>query len=118
MHTELSLLIRAGDFWWVNKEVGKEGGWLKAKVLTEEDKQTPPIRGWTFANGIGNWESDPTLVCSREVTPACSEIIVELEGEAKEKHPKLGGRYLPVKGKINRGRWVGSLQTTITLICI
>ena len=97
--------------------MGKETGWLRAKVVTEEDKQTPPIGGWTYWDG-GNDQSDPTLVCSREVTPACSEIVVELKGEAKEKHPKLGGRYLPVKGKINRGRWVGSLQTTITLICI
>ena len=92
----------------MNDEVGKEDGFLKAKVVTEEDKQMPPVKGWTYADGKGNWPSDPNLVCSREVTPACSKIIVQLEGEAKEKHPKLGGRYLPLKGKINRGRWVGS----------
>ena len=32
-HTVLSLLIRAGDFWWVSNEVGKKGGWLKAKMV-------------------------------------------------------------------------------------
>ena len=101
MQVELSLLIRAGDFWMVSEEVGKKAGWLKAKVVTEEDKQMPPVKGWT---------SDPMLVCSREVTPACSKIIVELEGSAKEKHSQFAGIYLPVKGKINRGRWVGSYQ--------
>ena len=109
MHTKLSLLIRAGDFWHVYNEVGKKRGWLCAKVVTEEDKQTPPIRGWTYWDGSKD-QSDPTLVCSREVTPACSEIIVQLKGEAKEKWPELGGHYLPVKEKINRGRWVGSYQ--------
>ena len=90
--------------------MGKKGGWLEAKVVTEEDKQMPPVKGWTYADGKGNWPSDPTLECSREVTPACSEIIVELQGEAKEKCSEFGGSYLPVKGKINRGRWVGSYQ--------
>ena len=110
MHTGLSLLIRVGDFWRVGPEVEEEWGWLKAKVVTEEDKQMPPVKGWTYAAGGGKWPSDPTLVCSREVTPACSEIIVELQGEAKKEFPGLGGSYLPVKGKINRGRWVGSYQ--------
>merc|ERR1712150_230612 len=91
---------------YVSSKVGKEGGYMGANVVTEEDKQTPPIRGWTYSDGKGNWVSDSTMVCSREVTPACSEIIVKLEGEAKEKHPELGGRYLPVKEKLNRGRWV------------
>ena len=108
MHTELSLLIRVGDFWRVNDEVGEEWGWLKAMVVTEEDKQMPPVKGWTYYDGISKWLWDPTLECSREVTPACSEIIVELQGAAKEKHPECAGSYRPVEGKINRGRWVGS----------
>ena len=110
MHTELSLLIRVGDFWRVSDEVGKEACWLQAKVVTEEDKQMPPVKGWTYHVDGGKWESDPTLECSREVTPACSEIIVELQGEAKKKLSQWGGSYLPVKGKINQGRWVGSYQ--------
>merc|ERR1712037_142954 len=61
--------------------------------------------GWTYARS-GKHQSDPTLECSREVTPACSKIIVELQGAAKEKWPEFAGSYLPVKGKINRGRWV------------
>ena len=111
MHTELSLLIRVGDFWWVGEEVGEEFSWLEAKMVAEEDKQMPPVKGWTYWDGSKD-QSDPTLVCSREVTPACSEIIVELQGEAKEKkgHLALDGSFLPVKGKINRGRWVGSCQ--------
>ena len=110
LYTELSLLIRAGDFWLVSSEVGKKGGELKAEVVTEEDKQMPPVKGWTYGDGKGKWSSDMTLECSREVTPACSEIIVELQGEAKKKHSQWGGSYLLVKGKINRGRWVGSYQ--------
>ena len=119
MHTELSLLIRAGDFWRVNDEQGKERGLMKAEVVTEEDKQMPPVKGWTYYDKYyesrlgyhkGKWLSDPTLECSREVTPACSEIVVELQGAAKEEYPELAGSYLPVEGKINRGRWVGSYQ--------
>ena len=75
-------------------------------MVTEDDKQTPPSEGWTYYRS--GWKSDPTLVVSREVTPVCSEIILEVKGEAKKRYPKLSGRYLPVKGKINRGRWVGS----------
>ena len=87
MHTELSHFIRAGDFWYVNDEVGKEAGFLSAYLVTEEDKQTPPMKRWTYWDG-SKWHSDPKVVCSREVTLACSEIIVELKGEAKEKRPK------------------------------
>ena len=36
--TDLSLLIRAGDFWRVSSEVGLEGAWLKAEVVSEEDQ--------------------------------------------------------------------------------
>merc|ERR1712126_205353 len=61
--------------------------------------------GWTYYD-VFYWKSDPTLVVSREVTPVCAEIIVEVKGEAKEKHPELDGHYLPLKGKMNRGRWV------------
>ena len=89
--------------------MGKEVSWLKAKVVTEEDKQMPPVKGWTYLGG-GKDQFDPTLVCSREVTPACSKIVVELQGAAKEEYPRCAGSYLPVKGKINRGRWVGSYQ--------
>ena len=116
-HTQLSLLIRAGEFWFVSNEVGKkaeddelkETGWLKAKVVREEDKWTPPQKEWEYSDG-GKWESDPTLECSRQVLPSCTEVIVELGGEVKEKYPELAGSYFPVKEKINRGRWVGSYQ--------
>ena len=110
MHTELSLLIRVGDFWYVSIEVGKEGGGLKAKVVTGLDKLRPPLNGWEYSLGGGKWESDPTFECSKDVSPPCTEVIVELQGSAKEKYPRCAGSYLPVKGKINRGRWVGSYQ--------
>ena len=109
MNTELSLLIRAGNIWYVSDEVGKKGGWLAAKVVTDLDKLTPPLKGWQFAGG-GTWQNDLTLECSREVIPACTKVSVVLQGKAKKKHPELAGSYLPVKGKINRGRWVSSYQ--------
>ena len=106
MNTVHSLLIRAGDFWQVGSEVGKEAGWLKAKV--ENNQDLPPVNGWQYHAGGGNWPYDSTLVCSMELTTACEEVVVHLEGEAKEKHPGCGGRYLPLNGRMNRGRWVGS----------
>ena len=108
---ELSLLIRAGDFWYVSSEVGKEVGSLKAKVVTEEDQQMPPLRRWQFLNNIwtkpGTWEFDPTMVCTRKLSTACSQVKVELDGGAKKTYPKLAGSYLPVEGVHQRGRPVG-----------
>ena len=106
--TALSLLIRSGDYWWVSDEVGDEAGFLRAKV-GEADQLLPPVKGWEFFDG-GNWVSDPTLECSGKLSPACSEITVELTGEALKRHPELAGRYLPVEGKIIRGRPVGSFE--------
>ena len=85
--------------------MGSETCWLKVKVTTNEDKRTPPSIGWQYLGG-GKWQSDPTLVCSSKLTSVCSEVFVELRGAAKEKVPSCAGRYLPVKGKHNRGRWV------------
>ena len=108
-HTVLSLLIRAGDFWMVNAEVGEKTGWLKAQVVRKEDQMRPPVKGWTYYDG-SKYVSDPTMVCSSDLSPACGEIVVQLEGKAKEKHPSCAGIYKPVKGKRQRGRWVGSYQ--------
>ena len=110
MHTELSLLIRAGDFWWVNDEVGEETGWLKAKVVSDQRwwLDQPPLKGWQYYDGDNyKWESDTTMVCSRQVSPAYTKIIVTLRGAAKQKHPKCAGSYLPVEGVHQRGRPVG-----------
>ena len=109
MHTVLSLLIRAGDFWRVSDEVGKEDGWLKAKVVSKEDQMMPPVKGWTYYDD-SKYVSDPTMVCSSDLSPACGEIVVQLEGKAKKKYPECAGIYKPVKGKRQRGRWVGSYQ--------
>ena len=105
--TDLSLLLRAGDFWWVSDELGKESGWLRAKVETEEDKKMPPVQGWQYYDG-SKWQSDPTLEASRQVSKPCSEVLVELHGAAKEKQPLCAGIYKPLRGRHNRGRWVGS----------
>ena len=122
----------------MNVEVGKEGGAMKAKVVCKEDQLMPPVNGWEHHVGGGKWEFDPTLVCSREVSPVCKEVRiesvalslfvdlvylqnnsetsrivqvrVELRGDAKKAQGHWAGSYLPVEGKINRGRWVGSYQ--------
>ena len=108
--TALSLLIRVGDYWWVNYKVGKEGGLLKAKV-GEADKLLPPVNGWEYYDdGGSNYQSDATMVCSRQVSPACKEVIVELKGVAKKKYPECAGRYLPLEGEYRRGRPVGSFD--------
>merc|ERR1712080_518548 len=52
----------------------------------------------------GKYQSDPSMVCSREVSPACREVIVELKGDAKAKNPECAGSYLPVEGEYHRGR--------------
>ena len=106
--TALSLFIRSGDYWWVSDEVGKEAGFLRAKV-GEADQLLPPVKGWEFWDG-GKWDSDPTLECSGKLSPACSEITVKLTGAALRRHPECAGSYLPVEGKINRGRPVGSFE--------
>ena len=106
--TDLSLLLRAGDFWYVYNELGKKGGWMKAKVETEEDKKMPPVQGWQYAAGDGKWPSDPTLEASRQVSRPCSEVLVELHSAAKKKQRECAGIYKPLKGRHNRGRWVGS----------
>ena len=107
--TAISLLIRSGDYWWVSDEVGDEAGYLRAKV-GEADQLLPPVKGWKFYVGGGKMDSDPTVECSRILSPACSEVTVELTGEALKRFPMLAGSYLPVEGKINRGRPVGSFE--------
>ena len=106
--TALSLLIRVGDYWRVSSKVGREGGFLKAKVR-EADKLLPPVNGWEYSGG-GKYQSDPTMVCSRQVSSACREVIVELKGDAKKKIPECAGSYLPVEGEHRRGRPVGSFD--------
>ena len=106
--TDPSLLLRAGDFWYGNDELGKKGGgWLRAKVETEKDKKIPPVQDWQYWGG-SNMQSDPTLKASRQVSKPCSEVLVELHGAAKEKQPECAGIYKPLKGRHNRGRWVSS----------
>ena len=87
--------------------MGGEPWCLKVKVTTNEDKKKPPVTGWQHFVGNGKWESDPTLVCSSKLTSVCTEVIVKLSGAAKDMWPSSAGRYLPVKGKHTRGRWVG-----------
>ena len=55
---------------------GLKGVWLKAKVEREEDQLTPPLHGWQYWDGR-RFESDPTLVCSREVSSPCREVRVD-----------------------------------------
>ena len=81
-HTQLSLLLRAGDHWWVSCVVGVKDGWLKAEVV-EEDPLVPPINGWSYlyTGGLSWWnsdfrKSDETLECSRTVSAVCVEVRI------------------------------------------
>ena len=112
--TALSLLIRVGDCWWVWSKVGKKDGWLKAKVGEADDKLLPPVSGWEF-HDWSKWQSDPSMVCSREVSAVCREVIIELKGDAMAKHPECAGSYLPVEGEYQRGRPVGSFDNRLHL---
>ena len=57
--------------------MGKETGFLVCSVK-EEDGLTPPLHDWQYYNaGGGKWESDPTMICSREVSPACIGVRVD-----------------------------------------
>ena len=107
-HTDaLSLFIRAGNHWRVNDQLGKESSGLRAEV---GEANQPPVKGWMFYTG-SEWSSeDETLECSRQLSAACEEITVELEGEAMERHPECAGVYRPLKGEYNRGRKVGSFN--------
>ena len=103
----LFLTIRAGDYWRCSTKVGKKVGCsLRAKV-EEADQLVPPVNGWQFYDGTG-WSSDPTMECCRDLSESCKEIVVELGGEAKKKWPRCEGSYLPVEGRIIRGRPVSA----------
>ena len=68
-----SLLIRVGDYWWVWKKLGKETGWLRAKVARQEDELMPPVTGWQFydeSKWFNNWTADPSIECYRKVSSA------------------------------------------------
>ena len=53
-------------------ELGKEDGFMKTKVETEEDQYMAPIKKWQFYDRFQVlWKSDPTLA-------ACEQHILEL----------------------------------------
>ena len=75
-HNQLSLLLRAGDHWWVSSDRARKKGGGDA-LAVKEDSLVPPINGWSYYYG-GNWKSDETLECSRTVSPVCAEVRIEL----------------------------------------
>ena len=71
-----SLFFRTfDDFWWVSTEVGKKAGVLMSKG-DWNDRLAPPLHGWQYLSG-GKMHSDPSMVCSREVSLACREVRVD-----------------------------------------
>ena len=75
----MQLIIRADGFWRVSKKVGKKAGYMRTRVAFKADQMQPPVKGWEFY-GEGRFQSDPLMECSREVTPVCDEVRVELQG--------------------------------------
>merc|ERR1711971_1367234 len=76
---------------------------MGAKGVKKKDL-LPPLNGWAYY--AGGWESDPTMTRSIEVSPACSEVRIELSGRAKRKYPECVGRYLLMQGRHISGRGV------------
>ena len=75
----MQLIIRADGFWWVWEKVGERTGYMRTRVAFKADQMQPPVKGWEFWDG-DKWQSDPLMECSREVTPVCDEVRVELKG--------------------------------------
>ena len=64
--------------------MGKEDGYLKAKVV-KEYPLVPSINGWSYSytGGLSWWnsdfrKSDETLECSRTVSAVCAEVRIKL----------------------------------------
>jgi len=109
-------LYRTDGFWFVGPEAGKAFCiFMKKRVAFKAEQMQPPATGWECIIGKDTFQPDPTMECSRELTPICTEVRVELFGAAKEEHPLYEGSYVPVDGKINRGRWVGFVLKLVTL---
>ena len=77
--TAFSLLIRVDGYWLVSPEVGKKIDLLtglRAKV-GKADPLLPPVQGWEYRAIASKWNSDPTMECSREVSPASLDSIAK-----------------------------------------
>ena len=123
MLTALYLLIRVGDYWRIDEEVGREIGGLKAKVV-ETDKLLPPITGWEFWGG-----SNPSIECSREVSSAIEKwerrkeeerVRKEEEKRRKEEEERIRKGWEPLAAEVDTAAKKGDiarvkqLQTTGT----
>ena len=103
MLTALYLLIRVGDYWRIDEEVGREIGGLKAKVI-EADKLLPPITGWEFWGG-----SNPSIECSREVSSAIEkwerrkeeERVWKEEKRRKEEEERIRKGWEPLAAEVD-----------------
>ena len=57
---------------------------LRAKA-GETNQVLPPVTGWeVFDCASRDWHSDATIVCSREMTPACNHAILLQKWNKKE----------------------------------
>ena len=64
----------------MSDEVGKKAGAMTTRVTFKADQMQPPVKGWEFYDDGDKWQSDPLMECSREVTPVCDEVRIELQG--------------------------------------
>ena len=79
------------------------------------EENHPPVRGWEYhAGGDGKWESDPTMVCSREILSTYNKVYIQLDGAAMEDQPECAGTYVPVEGRRIRGRPVSSFDNIVS----
>ena len=91
--------LRSKDEWLVEKKAYEAS--LKASV--EADPLLPPTTGWLFHKGGGDYEEDPSTICTLpSSSPPCC-LTVTLSGAAKEAHGDCEGEY-NTTGLISMGR--------------
>jgi hypothetical protein len=105
-------LPRAGQYWWVNKELGEETGALRVRA---EGSTGPPPSGWEVNVGDNKMAQDNTLACGPPSSGPC-RVTLTLAGAAGELRPECGGEYVPVEGAWCSGRQVSALHRLSTAL--
>ena len=70
-------ILRADGFWRIGPEAGEIFCLLRKRVAFEAEQMQPPATGWEYIVGEDmSWQSDPTMECSRELTPFCAGVSI------------------------------------------
>ena len=70
-------IIRTDGFWFVGPEAGKAFCiFMKKRVAFKAEQMQPPATGWECIIGKDTFQPDPTMECSRELTPICAGVSI------------------------------------------